>query len=107
MFGYQQTFAVATSREMIPEAHIIVWYVYEAEVISDSLNFFVNGTRLNPVSAATAARPLEKYNFVMKVLLLIENNEFLLSRLIYASTEAKTSRVTLLRSIYSQIRRRT
>ncbi len=51
VFGYQQTFSVATSREMIPEAHIIIWYVYEGEVISDSLNYFVNGTRLNPVSA--------------------------------------------------------
>ena len=46
----QKTFSIALSRDMIPEAHIVVWHIYQDEVISDSMNFFVNGTRINKVS---------------------------------------------------------
>ncbi|ELU16655.1 hypothetical protein CAPTEDRAFT_200949, partial [Capitella teleta] len=45
----QKTFSVALSRDMIPQSHIVVWHVYEDEVIADSMNFYVNGTRLNEV----------------------------------------------------------
>ncbi len=45
----QKTFSIALSRDMIPEAHIIVWHIYGGEVIADSLNFFINGTRINKV----------------------------------------------------------
>lgn len=49
MYTRQKTFSIALSRDMIPQAHIVVWHVHQDEVISDSMNFFVNGTRLNPV----------------------------------------------------------
>ena len=45
MTSQQKTFSIALSRDMIPEAHIIVWHIYKGEVIADSLNFFVNGTK--------------------------------------------------------------
>ncbi len=50
MTSQQKTFSIALSRDMIPEAHIVIWHIYKGEVIADSLNFFVNGTRLNAVS---------------------------------------------------------
>ncbi len=50
MFSRQKTFSIALSRDMIPEAHIVVWHIQKGEVIADSLNFFVNGTRINNVS---------------------------------------------------------
>nr|UCK81479.1 macroglobulin-complement related protein-like 1 [Arenicola marina] len=49
MQGRQKTFSLGLSRDMMPEAHIIVWHVYGGEVIADSLNFFVNGTRINEI----------------------------------------------------------
>ena len=49
----QKTFSLALSRDMIPEAHIVVWHVYQDEVIADSMNFFVNGTRINKVRSPT------------------------------------------------------
>lgn len=49
MESRQTTFSLALSRDMIPQAHIVVWYIYKGEVISDSINFFINGTRLNPI----------------------------------------------------------
>ena len=52
MKAQQKTFSVSLSRDMMPEAHIVVWHVYKGEVITDSLNFFVNGTRLNKVQLA-------------------------------------------------------
>ena len=50
MTGTQKTFSVALSRDMVPSAHIVVYYVDMDEVVADSLNFFVNGSGLNPVS---------------------------------------------------------
>ena len=50
MTARQKTFSIALSRDMLPEAHMVAWYIYKGEVIADSLNFFVNGTRLNSVS---------------------------------------------------------
>ena len=49
MYSRQKTFSIGLSRDMIPEAHIVVWHIFKSEVIADSLNFFVNGTRLNNV----------------------------------------------------------
>lgn len=45
----QKTFSLALSRDMMPEAHIVVWHIFQDEVISDSMNFFINGTRINKV----------------------------------------------------------
>ena len=54
MKSRQKTFAVALSREMIPTARIVVYYVRQPEeIVVDVLNFFVNGTRQNQVLAMT------------------------------------------------------
>ncbi|KAK7498039.1 hypothetical protein BaRGS_00010627 [Batillaria attramentaria] len=51
MTSKQKTFAVALSREMIPTARIVVYYMRQPEeIISDVLNFFVDGTRQNQVT---------------------------------------------------------
>jgi len=47
MQSQQKTFSLSVSRDMIPEAHLIVWYLHKGEIVSDSLNFYVNGTRIN------------------------------------------------------------
>ena len=54
MTSKQKTFAVALSREMVPTARIIVYYLRQPEeVVTDVLNFFVNGTRQNQVCRKT------------------------------------------------------
>ena len=50
MHSRQKTFSVALSRDMVPSARIVAYAVHESEVVADALNFFVNGTRQNPVS---------------------------------------------------------
>lgn len=57
----QKTFSIALSRDMIPEAHIVVWHIYQDEVISDSMNFFVNGTRINKVSYLMSSMYSSRY----------------------------------------------
>jgi hypothetical protein len=53
MTSKSKTFAVALSREMVPTARIVVYFLRQPEeIVSDVLNFFVNGTRLNDVSYA-------------------------------------------------------
>lgn len=50
MTSRQKTFSVALSRQMVPTARIIVYYIREPEeIVSDVLSFFVNGTRQNQV----------------------------------------------------------
>lgn len=49
MQSRQKTFALSVSRDMIPEAHLVVWHIFQGEVIADAINFFVNGTRINKV----------------------------------------------------------
>ncbi|KAK7114537.1 CD109 antigen-like [Littorina saxatilis] len=50
MTSKQKTFAVALSREMVPIARIVVYYLRQPEeIVTDVLNFFVNGTRQNQV----------------------------------------------------------
>ncbi|KAL4235441.1 endopeptidase inhibitor [Mactra antiquata] len=53
MVSRHKTFAVALSRQMVPTARIVVYYLQTSpeEMVVDTLNFFVNGTRSNPVSA--------------------------------------------------------
>lgn len=53
MISRHKTFAVALSREMVPTARIVVYYLQTSpeEMVVDTLNFFVNGTRSNPVYA--------------------------------------------------------
>ncbi len=46
----QETFSVALSRDMVPSARLLAYYIFDGEVVSDCLNFFVNGTGQNPVS---------------------------------------------------------
>ena len=55
MQSRQKTFALSVSRDMMPEAHLVVWHIYQGEVIADAINFFVNGTRINNVSGARPA----------------------------------------------------
>ena len=50
MDSRQKTFGIALSRDMVPSARILAYFVYNSEIIADSLNFFVNGTRINKVS---------------------------------------------------------
>lgn len=49
MQSSQKTFSVALSRDMVPSSRIVAWYILNGEVISDALNFHVNGSSLNPV----------------------------------------------------------
>lgn len=52
MISRHKTFAVALSRQMVPTARIVVYFLQTSpeEMVVDTLNFFVNGTRSNPVS---------------------------------------------------------
>ena len=46
----QQTFSVGVSQSMVPSAHIVVFAVLDnGEIISDALNFHVQGTRKDKV----------------------------------------------------------
>ncbi|RUS75425.1 hypothetical protein EGW08_016804 [Elysia chlorotica] len=50
MTSNQKTFAIALSREMVPTARIVVFYVRQPEeLVVDVLNFFVDGTGQNEV----------------------------------------------------------
>ncbi|GFO11263.1 Cd109 antigen-like isoform x3 [Plakobranchus ocellatus] len=50
MTSNQKTFAVALSREMVPTARIVVFYIRQPEeLVVDVLNFFVDGTGQNQV----------------------------------------------------------
>ncbi|XP_005101040.1 CD109 antigen [Aplysia californica] len=50
MTSRQKTFSIGLSREMVPVARIVVYYIREPEeIVTDVLNFFVNGTRHNMV----------------------------------------------------------
>ncbi|WAR12173.1 CPMD8-like protein [Mya arenaria] len=53
MISRHKTFAVALSPEMVPTARIVVYFLQTSpeEMVVDTLNFFVNGTRNNPVNA--------------------------------------------------------
>ncbi|CAL1532738.1 unnamed protein product [Lymnaea stagnalis] len=51
MTSRQKTFAIALSREMVPTARLVVYYIRQPEeIVTDVLNFFVNGTRQNLVT---------------------------------------------------------
>ena len=50
MTARQKTFSIALSRDMAPSARILVWYLRpDGEVVTDALNFYVNGTQMFPV----------------------------------------------------------
>lgn len=50
MTSRQKTFSIGLSREMVPMARLVVYYIREPEeIVSDVLTFFVNGTRQNQV----------------------------------------------------------
>lgn len=50
MTARQKTFALALSRDMTPSARILVYTLYNGEVLADSLSFAVRGIRGNGVS---------------------------------------------------------
>ena len=51
MTSLQKTFAIAASRDMIPEATLMVYCVLDnGEVLVDTLAFHVDGIRSNGVS---------------------------------------------------------
>lgn len=76
MISRHKTFAVALSREMVPTARIVVYYLQTTpeEMVVDTLNFFVNGTRNNIVSNTSC----DCSNALTLTLLSFENNLFLL-----------------------------
>lgn len=49
MKSQQKTFGVAVSRAMAPSAKLMVYFVYDGEVVSDGLSFYVKDTRLYQV----------------------------------------------------------
>ena len=52
MKSQQKTFTLATSRDMVPSARILVYGILNGgEVLTDSLSFHVNGIRGNGVRA--------------------------------------------------------
>lgn len=52
MYSRNKLFSVALSREMAPSARIVAYFVaYDSQVVADSLNFYVNGSRLHEVSS--------------------------------------------------------
>ena len=51
MKSLQKTFSVALSREMVPNARILVYGIApDGEILTDALNFFIQGIRSNGVS---------------------------------------------------------
>ncbi|CAH1779511.1 unnamed protein product [Owenia fusiformis] len=50
MSSRQKTFSVALSRDMSPQARIVAYYIKFGEVVTDGMNFFVDGSNLNPVT---------------------------------------------------------
>ena len=63
----QKTFSVALSRDMVPSAHIVAYYLHQGEILADSLNFFVNGTRQNPVGTHTGATCIYNYDMLRDI----------------------------------------
>ena len=53
MQSTQKTFSVALSRDMVPSSRIVAYYILNGEIVSDALNFHVNGSLLNPVEVWT------------------------------------------------------
>lgn len=51
MASKQKTFSVGLTRNMAPQSRIVAYTVVNGEIISDSINFFVNGSLQNPVSS--------------------------------------------------------
>ncbi|XP_005101039.1 alpha-1-inhibitor 3 isoform X2 [Aplysia californica] len=50
MTSKQKTFSIALSRDMVPTARIVVFFIRQPEeIVTDVLNFFVNGTGQNQV----------------------------------------------------------
>ena len=49
MMTQQKTFSVAISRQMAPRARLLVYTIVDEEVLVDSINFFVQDTRLTKV----------------------------------------------------------
>lgn len=59
--SHQKTFSLATSRDMVPEARIVVFCVLpDGEILSDSLNFYVDGIKGNDVSLFLCFKMLTK-----------------------------------------------
>lgn len=52
MISRRKSFAIALSREMVPTARLVVYYIsgQPEEIVMDSISFYVSGLRANPVS---------------------------------------------------------
>lgn len=53
MISRRKTFAIALSKEMVPTARVVVYYISTSpeEIVIDALSFFVSGTKSNQVMA--------------------------------------------------------
>lgn len=53
MISRRKSFAIALSREMVPTARLVVYYIsgQPEEIVMDSISFYVSGLRANPVKA--------------------------------------------------------
>jgi len=51
MISRRKTFAVSLSREMVPTARVVVYYIsgQPEEIVIDTLTFFVDGLKSNSV----------------------------------------------------------
>jgi hypothetical protein len=55
MISRRKSFAIALSREMVPTARLVVYYIsgQPEEIVMDSISFYVSGLRANPVDVNT------------------------------------------------------
>ena len=68
MTSKQKTFAVALSREMVPTARLVVYYIRRPEeLVTDVMNFFVNGTRQNQVRCTGIRNYRVKYEMILLI----------------------------------------
>ena len=64
-----KTFAVALSRDMQPTARIVAYYVRsDGEVVSDSLTFFVNGSKDREVPTPMCSYKLLLLTYLRRIL---------------------------------------
>jgi hypothetical protein len=71
MTSHRKSFTVALSRDMVPTARVVVYYVsgQPEEIVVDSLTFFVDGTDNNKVRSAVLLLLYDKVLFTSCVLL--------------------------------------
>ena len=60
--SFQKTFAVAVSRQMAPRARLVLYCKVEGEMLSDSINFFVEDSRLYKVCTCNEVPFVDLFN---------------------------------------------